>query len=268
MSEIVNLFIDKKSQTKLDGVTGVFELRAYATDGSSGSAGTSGKIIEVSDLLGYYSFKSNRERDDPGTAYVDVSEILSNSILIKFYKYFSIYYSIGLEMILKTDKVEIDVKGESIVYAPSVTRVLFDSKVVNFSFNERSELQMSKITSDPIGLEKSGQLLYENLRLNYIEKQREYEAIKREYEEKLKSTNDIILNQKEIYYPQNFTFVVTRLLELQEGTIEPGIEFTMDAKLELQENILRDINRLINRLSELYPDVSIKDGEGQPYTGK
>lgn len=262
MSEIVNSFDYKGSKVK--GITGNFELRAYAEDTSGGSSGESGKIIEVSDLLGIFSFESGSE----GTAYTDVSKMLSSSTLIKFFKYFSQYYSIGLEMILKTDKVQLVVNEEGFVFAPNVIRYLFDSKIVKFEFNERSELRMEKIQSPIVNLEISEQVSYESLRLNYIEKQREYEISKRQYEEKLKSTNDIILNQKEIYYPENFTFVVTRLLELQEGTIDPGIDFTMNAKLELQENILRDINRLINRLSELYPDVSIKDGEGQPYTGK
>jgi hypothetical protein len=257
MNIIANNFFDT-NKNPVEGVSGSFELRAYASSESG--------IVEVSEILDTYTFLS----DADGKASAEVTKVLYNTSLIKFFKYYGQRFSIGLEILGKTDKVQIydSINEKYLTYAPSIIKYNFSATEVNFAFDESGNLSMSEeiVNTKSIILTEATAISFESLRTNYIQVQRDYEAVKKEYEETLKSTNDIVLSKKEAYHPDNFKYVITRLLELQIGTLEPGIEFASEAKLTFEENILKDINRLINRLSEIHPEISIDSGEGQPYS--
>ena len=70
------------------------------------------------------------------------------------------------------------------------------------------------------------------------------------------------------YEPNNFTKVITRLLEFQQGTLVTSLDFTRNADLTQLYNLLGPANGIQNEiesLAGLYPSITIEDGEGIPY---
>lgn len=70
------------------------------------------------------------------------------------------------------------------------------------------------------------------------------------------------------YEPNNFTKVITRLLEFQQGTLVTSLDFTRNAGLTQLYNLLGPANGIQNEiesLAGLYPSITIEDGEGIPY---
>jgi hypothetical protein len=92
-----------------------------------------------------------------------------------------------------------------------------------------------------------------------------YLTAKQSYEELLANATTIELNQLETYEPANPTYIVTRLLEFQTGTLGAAIRYADDANLSDQLALLQRIDRSINQYVSYYPNVSINDGEGIPY---
>ncbi len=92
-----------------------------------------------------------------------------------------------------------------------------------------------------------------------------YLTAKASYEATLASAETINLEQLETYEPASPTYVVTRLLEFQAGTLEAAIRYATDAQLGTQLDYLSRINKFVNLYVGLYPTVTIEDGEGIPY---
>lgn len=92
-----------------------------------------------------------------------------------------------------------------------------------------------------------------------------YLTAKQSYEELLANATTIELNQLETYEPANPTYIVTRLLEFQTGTLNAAIRYADDANLPDQLALLQRIDRSINQYVSYYPNVTINDGEGIPY---
>jgi len=93
----------------------------------------------------------------------------------------------------------------------------------------------------------------------------EYILAKKQYEAQLKSNIDISIDVINKYEPKTFKNVITRLLEFQEGTINPSLDYTKVSGLDSEYKKLEVINKLINNLTRMYPTITIKDGEGIPY---
>jgi hypothetical protein len=54
-------------------------------------------------------------------------------------------------------------------------------------------------------------------------------------------------------------------LEFKEGTLNAGLTFCEHFGLDKELQILKTIDRNIIRMSEIYPKVTLEDGEGIPY---
>jgi hypothetical protein len=92
-----------------------------------------------------------------------------------------------------------------------------------------------------------------------------YVTAKAAYEAVIANASNIELEQLETYEPANPTYITTRLLEFQEGTLKAAIRYALDAKLDTNLAYLTRINDFLAAYVALYPDVSIDDGEGIPY---
>ena len=92
-----------------------------------------------------------------------------------------------------------------------------------------------------------------------------YLTAKAAYEATLASAETIELERLETYEPASPTYIVTRLLEFQAGTLEAAIRYATDARLGTQLDYLNRINKFVNLYVGLYPTVTINDGEGIPY---
>jgi hypothetical protein len=75
---------------------------------------------------------------------------------------------------------------------------------------------------------------------------------------------DLILSTED-YQPTNLVNVVTRLLEYQEATLIPALDFTLNAGLDDAYSLFSLINTEIEDVNGLYPSITIEDGEGFPY---
>lgn len=95
-----------------------------------------------------------------------------------------------------------------------------------------------------------------------------YLLAKKQYETQLKSNIDISIDTVNKYEPRSFRNVITRLLEFQEGTINPSLEYTKTIGMTEEYKRLETINKLILSLTKMYPSIKIDDGEGIPYNGK
>lgn len=67
------------------------------------------------------------------------------------------------------------------------------------------------------------------------------------------------------YNPINITQVITRCLELNVGCLDNALVFSRDTGLIGETNRLASIRNLIEQISDLYPEISIEQGEGLPY---
>ena len=92
-----------------------------------------------------------------------------------------------------------------------------------------------------------------------------YLTAKAAYEATLASAETIELEQVEKYEPSNPTYIATRLLEFQAGTLNAAIRYASDARLDTQLDYLNRINKFIGYYLQLYPTITIDDGEGIPY---
>jgi hypothetical protein len=93
-----------------------------------------------------------------------------------------------------------------------------------------------------------------------------YLTAKQSYEELLATADTIELTQLETYEPATPTYIVTRLLEFQVGTLAAAIRYASDADLPDQLALLQRIDRSITQYTSYYPAITINDGEGIPYS--
>lgn len=92
-----------------------------------------------------------------------------------------------------------------------------------------------------------------------------YLTVKAAYEATLAGAETIELEQVEKYEPSNPIYIVTRLLEFQAGTLNAAIRYASDAQLDTQLDYLKRISKFIDYYLQLYPTITIDDGEGIPY---
>lgn len=108
-----------------------------------------------------------------------------------------------------------------------------------------------------------------------VERQVQVAQEKVDFEQELKNyqaqliaqSDELILSTYE-YQPTNFTYVITRLLEFQQGTLISALDFAENANLTQLYNLLGPVNGIsyeIDSLAGLYPEITIEDGEGIPY---
>jgi hypothetical protein len=126
------------------------------------------------------------------------------------------------------------------------------------------------VTSDEIGVKL---LIFDTQII--VERQIEVAQQKINFEEQLKNYQSQLIAQSDElilstynYQPTNFTYVLTRLLEFQQGTLITSLDFAQNANLTQLYNLLGPTNGIsyeIDSLSGLYPSITIEDGEGIPY---
>ena len=225
-------------QTKIiDGITPVSRYR----------------INDTTEIL----FSSNFITDDDGYNSVDLTKMLTNSTFIKFYQKYKgeITLSITIE-IPKTDKYAVFVDNFKIL--PSWKSEKYEITFESYDYYQNDDT----IIISPIGDRVTD---FATLRQTYKTFEETYTLIKKQYESQISGEVDLEIDTVEIYEPKSFKTVITRLLEFQLGTLQPAIEYTKTAKLTTEFDRLNTIDKLINLMSGMYPNITIDDGEGIPY---
>jgi hypothetical protein len=98
-----------------------------------------------------------------------------------------------------------------------------------------------------------------------LEVQRKYINSLEDFQNEIVSQSSLQIPYLNEYNPININQIITRCLELNVGTIENGLAYTTDAGLVAETNRLNKIKTLVNQISNLYPTITIEDGEGIPY---
>ena len=202
-------------------------------------------------------FSVNFITDDSGFASIDLTGLLRNTKFIKFYqKYKSrVTFNITIQ-IPKTDIYNVFVGNAKI--SPEFKD---DENGINFNSYNYYE-QDNTITLSPI-TDKITDLA--TLRQTYKTAEDNYLLVKKQYESQIVGEVDLEIDTVEKYEPATFKNVITRLLEFQVGTLQPALDYTKTAKLTTEYDRLNSMDKLINILSKMYPNIKIDDGEGIPY---
>ena len=109
----------------------------------------------------------------------------------------------------------------------------------------------------------------DTLEKNFRDAEDTYITTKKIFEENLKLVDTSKIFEKLTgYEPSNWHKVITRLLEFEEGTLDAGLRFCKKTGLDEEFKRLDMIKTSILYLKNLYPDISISDGEGIPYGRK
>jgi hypothetical protein len=205
--------------------------------------------------------------DSNGYIQVDVTNMFTDEQFIQiFTKYSNLKgYNVSILITLMTEKQQIG----PIIYLgkTEIPKELLGYNVVKkgvtYSYND---LDYSDVYQD----------YYINEVVIDAEKLKEYQATKnkaqKDYIEKLTSFQGEIQSQGILqiptlnrYNPINITQVITRCLELNVGCIENALVYSKDAAVVAETNRLNGIKNIIEQISDLYPNISIEQGEGLPY---
>ena len=223
--------------------------------------------LTVTDDKNYFDssetlYQQTSESDENGLVSFDLSDVIKSATFSKFYRLYSEKYKIEFRFVIETLKAEnynyFITKGS---FSPEY---LTDKETSEYFFEDYDYTQNVDFfyltPKDP-----NQQKTITSLKAEYKVVEMEYLVAKTLYETEIKSTTEISLEKENDYEPSTFKNIITRLLEFQVGTLEPGIKYTSEAKLTDINTKLTNISKLINLIIRQYPDVKIEDGEGFPY---
>lgn len=197
------------------------------------------------------------ESDENGNTVIDLATMMSNKNFIKLINSYQDKYSFILNIKVSVFKTEKYYPYNGIITNP-----------FEYANNREGGIVFDTLFLDEITLE-SLEVKYSLSELKSELKRIEdlYTITKSNIEQKISLSDKEIEIVTEDYEPINFNYVVTRLLEFKEGTLNAGLTFCEQFGLKKELEILKTIDRNVLRMSELYPKLTLDDGEGIPYSG-
>lgn len=163
---------------------------------------------------------------------------------------------------------------------------LYNSSTQNFA-TKVFEISLNNIDDSPEDINRKGilgEMKYKNnlvltsiqndldiskMKETFKKVERDYLAAKEEYTTNLKNVSidtSEIFERVAVHEPTAWLYVITRLLELNEGTIAPALRFTKNGGMDVEYKRLTMIQKTIENLLNMYPEIEIGDGEGMPYS--
>jgi hypothetical protein len=260
-----------KELTPVSGVIGKLTVAVnYISDGMEVTAAESVKELTtrvpirskylIADSTGDL-FGVTFESDSNGYIDTDLTKLLINPTFLKFYNKYA--GKITLSLTIATQKNE---NYNIIVSNFKINTEFFkdDEGGMYFKFydyynnDDTIILQpIQDINTDITRLKQS----YKTIEETYL-------LIKKQYETQISGEIELDMDTEEDYHPTNFKVVITRLLELQEGTLKQAIDYTKTTGLKTEYDWITAIDKLVTTLSSMYPNVTIDDGEGIPYINR
>jgi hypothetical protein len=205
--------------------------------------------------------------DSNGYIQVDVTNMFTDEQFIQiFTKYSNLKgYNVSILITLMTEKQQIG----PIIYLgkTEIPKELLGYNVVKkgvtYSYNDLDysdvyqDYYINEVVIDAEGLKKS-QAEKNKAQKVYIEELTSFQG-------EIQSQGILQIPTLNRYNPINITQVITRCLELNVGCIENALTYSRDAAVVAETNRLNGIRNTIEQISDLYPNVSIEQGEGLPY---
>ena len=207
--------------------------------------------------------------DVSGKIEVDVTDVFSDNTFLQLWQKFSNSrsYNVSLQISLESEKQEIGpymyISRTDIPKILSAYNVTFDKENVEYNYpnlqywNEYESFEVDEIVID--------EDLLRSIQTKKLEQQRKFNNSLQDFQNEINSQSTLQIPVLNEYNPINITQVITRCLELSVGTIENALTYTTDAGLIAETNRLNKIKTLVGQISNLYPTITIEDGEGIPY---
>ena len=236
--------------TKGEAVSGIVTINLQARD-------EKGSVIDSTDVLFKQSL-SEYDASEPWVGQVTADELIKNSKYIEFFKTYSKKAQIWFNIIIYTDKT--GSYKSTVIIEP--TAIKLDDRMGGFNFQD---ININKTFDLPA-------LFYDieninKLKIDFKDLEAQYLAAKAQYETEVKDAGLVVFEQNESYEPSDGTYIITRMLEFQLGTLIPAIRHfkTIQNNTALRQAQL--IDQVLTQLTKLFPDITIDDGEGMPYNG-
>jgi hypothetical protein len=229
------------------------------TEGQARGAAYTSDEIEISP-----SFLTT---DSNGIIEVDVTDVFSDSTFLQIWQKFSNLknYNVSLQISLESEKQEIgpymyisQTNIPQMLSAYNVTVLDGDYSYPDLQYwNEYGSFEVNEIVID--------EELLKAIQSKKLKIQRDYTNSLQDFQNEINSQATLQIPVLNEYNPINITQIITRCLELSVGTIENGLTYTTEAGLIAETARLNKIKTLVNQISNLYPTITIEDGEGIPY---
>jgi hypothetical protein len=209
----------------------------------------------------------NETTDSDGIVTVDVINVFSDNTFLALWQKFNGArgYNVSIQITLESETQEISpyfyISRTDIPQMLSAYNVTFNGEDYSYPDLEYYTIYSPFLVSEIVIDEE----ILKSIQAKKLETQRKYINSLEDFQNEIVSQSILQIPVLNEYNPINITQIITRCLELSVGTIENGLTYTTDAGLVAQTNRLNKIKTLVNQISNLYPTITIEDGEGIPY---
>jgi len=266
-SNLLLIPITNESGNRLEGIPGSVEISLSVVVYNELSDGSEAMVKEpirnpikpvpYKEMINSGTLLSQKfESDGNGNAVIDLTAMLSNKNVLKLIYSYQDKYSFILRVKFSVFKTDEFYPYDEIIANP------FEYEISEGGVLTSKNLELDGIALEGLNVKYSLSELKDELkRVEDL-----YTVTKSNIEKKISLSDKEIEISANEYEPANFNLVVTRLLELKEGTLNAGLSFCEQYGLKKELDILNQINRNILRMSEIYPKIKLEDGEGIPYS--
>ena len=265
MANIIEFkYLNADTLDPICGLTVNYSVKVIAVlSDLKGGEGQARGAVYTSDVI----IDGDENTDSNGIIEVNVTNVFSDSTFLELWQKFSNVknYNVSLQISLESDKQEIApymyLSRTDIPKMLSAINVTFDGE--DYSYEDLE--YWSKFEAFTVNEIVIDEELLRAIQSNKLKIQRDFNNSLQDFQNEINSQATLQIPVLNEYNPINITQVITRCLELSVGTVENGLTYTTEAGLVGPTTRLNKIKTLINQISNLYPTITIEDGEGIPY---
>ena len=257
-------YLNSDTSVPICGLTVNYSVKVIAVlANTKGTEGEARGAAYTSDVI----IDGDETTDSNGIVEVDVTNVFSDSTFLELWQKFSNTknYNVSLQIELQSEKQEIGpimyISRTDIPQILSAYNVTFDGEDYEYPdlvyWDEYGEFTVDEIVID--------EEILKAVQSEKLKRQRDFNNSLQDFQNEIASQATLQIPALNEYNPINITQIITRCLELSVGTIENGLTYTSEAGLIAETNRLNKIKTLVNQISNLYPTITIEDGEGIPY---
>jgi hypothetical protein len=265
MANIIEFkYLNSDTSVPICGLTVNYSVKVIAVlANTKGTEGQARGAAYTSDVI----IDGDETTDSNGIVEVDVTDVFSDSTFLELWQKFSNTknYNVSLQIELQSEKQEIG----SIMYISrtDIPQILsaYNVKLKGGIYSYPDLVYWDEygvFTVDEIVIDEE---ILKAVQSEKLKRQRDFNNSLQDFQNEIVSQSSLQIPYLNEYNPININQIITRCLELNVGTIENGLAYTTDAGLIAETNRLNKIKTLVNQISNLYPTITIEDGEGIPY---
>jgi hypothetical protein len=259
-------YLDNNTGDPIEGLDINYSVKVIAVlSDLKGGEGQARGAVYTSDVI----IEGVETTDAGGIITIDVTNVFSDDEFERIFNKFSNApgYNVSIEIILSSDKQEIGpymyISRTDIPKELSAYNVYYNKRDDEYNYdNLEYYSEYTSFNVDEIVIDVE---LLETIQSKKLESRKKYLQYLEDFQSEILSQSTLQIPVLNEYDPINITQIITRCLELDAGTIENALAYTKDAGLIAETNRLNKIKTLVGQISNLYPTITIEDGEGIPY---